>query len=347
MKASLSRLSVGSRPTSRLSLARWVLLCAIAEGIGMTAAAASARAANALPSGSATMGLLFVVAGGLVEGVAIGTAQALGMRRWRPGINRRRWIITTTIVAGLGWAAASAPAALSAPNDGAADDGATPPILLIIGGAIALGATMGALLGATQAIGLRGRVRHPWRWIGISAAAWAPAMAIIFVGATVPDATWPDAAVIPIGTVTGLAAGAALGLVSRPMFPLLDRSTLANELVMAILQSPARTLLDRSLLVLRVRGALTGRPFDLPVQYAVDGADIVIVPGRPERKRWWRNFERPAPADALVAGVWRTGMASALRPGDDGYASASAAYLGRWPRMTLDRDTVIVVLEPA
>jgi hypothetical protein len=188
----------------------------------MTAAATAAKTSQALvgqPGNGrqVALALSLVIGGGLVEGVALGGLQAAGLGRFLPNLNRRRWLLVTTAVAGVGWAAASAPAAVSGDSDGA-----TPPLLLILGGAIALGAVMGALLGAAQATVLRGQVRHPWRWVGASMAAWAPAMAIIFLGASAPEADWPMSTVIPLGTVTGLLAGAVLGLVSGCLLHTLD-----------------------------------------------------------------------------------------------------------------------------
>jgi hypothetical protein len=189
----------------------------------MTAAAAAAKTSQALVGEPATpsqvgVSLALVVGGGLVEGVALGSLQAAGLARVVPGLSRRRWIFVTTAIAGLGWAAASAPAALS----GSDDASSRPPVLLVLAGATALGAVMGALLGAAQASGLRAHVRHPGRWVIASAAAWAPAMAVIFFGATAPDADWSGLTVTVLGTVTGLAAGAVLGLVSGSFLPSLD-----------------------------------------------------------------------------------------------------------------------------
>jgi hypothetical protein len=118
--------------------AGWVAACAIAEAIGMTAAAAAARAADALDPGTT--------------------------------------------------AAAAA-------------------------GALALGAGMGALLGLAQACAFVGTAAQRRRWVLASTLAWPPAMVVIFAGATLPDATWPAAAVVPLGTLTGAAAGAFLGAV--------------------------------------------------------------------------------------------------------------------------------------
>jgi hypothetical protein len=277
------------------------------------------------------------VAGGLVEGVALGGLQAAGLRRLLPWLDRRRWLLVTTAVAGLGWAAASAPAALSG-----TDDGSVPPLLLVLGGALALGVVMGALLGAVQATGLRGQVRHPWRWIGASAAAWAPAMAVIFLGATAPAADWSGPTVAALGAVTGLGAGTVLGLVSGWFLPTLDGPSAHNRVVLGLLESRLHGAVDASLVALRIRGVVTGRTFELPVQSAAYERGVLVVPGRSEGKRWWRNLLEPAPVDVLLCGYWQHGDAVVLRPGDSGYYSAIAAYRQRWPRALLPDDCPVV-----
>jgi hypothetical protein len=151
--------------------------------------------------------------------VALGAAQAFGLRAWLPERARRRWVVVTVLVAGLGWAAASAPGVL------ATGGGREPPVTLMLGGAAALGASMGAVLGVAPALVLRGHVRRPRRWVAASALAWAPTMVVIFLGATTPSAGWPVAALVGLGAVTGLAAGAVLGAVSGGFLPSLHRPT--------------------------------------------------------------------------------------------------------------------------
>lgn len=326
----------------QLSMARWITLCAVAEAIGMTAAATAAKASQALvgePGNprEASLALTLVVAGGLVEGLALGGLQAAGLGRLLPGLDRRRWLLVTTAVAGLGWALASAPAALSG-----TDDGSAPPLLLVLGGAATLGAVMGLLLGAAQAGVLRGHVRHPWRWVCASAAAWAPAMAVIFLGATAPEADWSAPAVVALGTATGLVAGAVLGLVSWWFMDTLDGPPAYNLFVLRLLGSPAHRALGRSVVALRVRGVVSGQVFELPVQYAAAADSVVILPGRPETRRWWRNLAEPAPVEVLLQGRWQRGEGFLLRPGDPGYDIAVGAYRRRWPRMRIAEDSPLV-----
>lgn len=313
----------------------------------MTAAAGAAKISQTLVDEPAAVALALslVVAGGLVEGVALGVAQAAGLRRWLPRLDSRRWVLVTVTVAGLGWAAASAPAVLAGDSDGGS--GGEPPLLLVLGGGAALGVAMGAVLGAAQALVLRGRVRHPWRWVGANALAWSPAMAVIFLGATAPAAGWPAPAVVALGTATGLAAGATLGLVSGWFLPSLTGPPQHNRLVLDVLRSPAHRLLDRSLVGLRVRGAVSGARFELPVMYAADGTgSLVVVVGRSQSKRWWRNLRRSAPVDLLHQGAWHPAVGETLMPEQDGYADAVAAYRRRWPRVPIAGTDPVVRVRP-
>jgi hypothetical protein len=320
-------------------LGRWIAACAAAEAIGMSASAAAARAPELLPGGgTVAVGLAFVVLGGLIEGIALGTLQSAVLRRWLPAMNRMWWILATVLVAGLGWAAASAPSQLAPP-----DDSAAPPLPLILIGAVALGAVMGVALGAAQAGGLRTVVRHPWAWIRISAIAWAPTMAIIFAGATTPGTDWSLPSVVLFGAATGAVAGAVLGLITGMLTPWLSGHSVTNRLVARILGSPARGLLASSLVLLRVRGRISGVEFELPVQFARTAGGIVIVPGRPERKQWWRNLVKPSAITVLIDGTWRLAVARLVVADDPEHATALADYRHRWSKITVPADTPLVL----
>ena len=63
---------------------------------------------------------------------------------------------------------------------------------------------------------------------------------------------------------------------------------------------------------LAVRGRRTGRVVRFPVQYAVDGDDLVVVPGHADRKSWWRNLRGEGAAVRVrLRGEDRTGWAVA------------------------------------
>jgi uncharacterized integral membrane protein len=208
---------------------RWVAACLLAEAVGMTAAASSAKVSQALVGeptevAEVLVALAVVVGGGLVEGVALGTAQSWALRRTHPDHAHRRFVAATVLFAGLGWAAVSAPAALAGPAGGA---GSEPPQVLVVLGGAGLGLLLGALLGAAQAWALRGSVRRPGTWVVANAVAWVPTMAVIFLGATTPDAGWSPVHVALLGTVTGAVAGALLGAVLAWWVPRLGERSAA------------------------------------------------------------------------------------------------------------------------
>jgi deazaflavin-dependent oxidoreductase (nitroreductase family) len=308
----------------------------------MTAAAASAKLSQAMvgePHGTREVVtvLTVVVAGGLVEGTALGVAQSAGLREWLPDRARRVWVAVTVAVAGLGWAGASLPGTLAG-----GDSSGQPPWLLVIAGALGLGAVMGVVLGAAQVPVLRGHVAHPWRWVAANAAAWPAAMAAIFVGATAPSADWPAPAVVVLGTGTGLVAGALLGVVSGWFLPSLTGRPAHDRAVVGLLGSPVRRVLGRSLLVLRVTGTVTGRVYDLPVSFAADPDGLVVAPGRPETKRWWRNLRREARVRVLVDGAWHEADAVVVTPRGSAYVAARSTYVRRFPQAKLTTDQPLV-----
>lgn len=311
----------------------WVLACVIAESIGMTAASAAARLGL---GGSPSVVLSLVVAGGLIEGIALGVLQGRWLSLRYRGVSAWAWTLTTVLIAGLGWALASA--VLGGP-----DDGATPPLMFVLVMAGALGLVMGALMGAAQAFVLRRHVRHPWRWVGISAAAWTPAMVIIFAGATLPDASWATLPVIVLGAVTGALAGAALGGVSAGLMPALTGPAVSGRLLGWMLRHHVPGL-GRSFALLRLTGRKTGQSYQFPVQYAREGDVVVVHPGGAERKTWWRNLRDPATLMVWVDGAWRRGTGQVLSVGSL-YSESWAIYRRRFAGVALAGGALLVRIQ--
>ncbi|MCB0895910.1 MAG: hypothetical protein KDB43_11140 [Nocardioidaceae bacterium] len=332
-------LETGARLDRASPYLSWVAACAAAETVGMTAAAGASRVSDGLV-GPVALGV--VVAGGLVEGTALGVAQGGVLARMFPALARARYLAATVIVAGLGWAAASAPSAL-----GGGGDAEQPPVLLVVSGAVALGLVMGAVLGAAQATTLRGAVRHPGRWVVANTAAWPLAMVLVFLGATLPDAGWTTPGVLLTGALTGVVAGTVLGLVSGLFLPSLSGASASSRAVLALLATSRPSGVQRNLLGLGVRGRISGRQYRFPVQYAVASAGLVVVPGHPERKTWWHNVDGTlTPVEVLREGDWGPASARVLVPGDPGYDAALGAYLRRWPRTPMAPDQPLVLVRP-
>jgi hypothetical protein len=330
------------RSTGDLGLHHWVALLAGAETIGMIAAATAARTGQALvpdPTGPGQVAaaIALATAGGVVEGGAVGLVTARLLRPRVTGLPVRRWIAVTTAEAGLGWAAGTVPSAVigsGAEQAGqAGSSSAGPAVGLVVAGGLGLGIALGALLGWAQSTLLRHRVSHPFRWIGASTLAWAPAMAVIFLGASTPAADWPVPAVIGLAALTGALAGAVLGLVLGWSAPSLTGTSAVGRIIVALLGSGHRFGVPRGLIGLRVRGNRTGTWHSFPVMAARDGTTFVVLPGNPDRKRWWRNVVRPSAVEICRSGVWEPAEAWVLTADDLTYPAALAAYRRRYPRV--------------
>jgi hypothetical protein len=315
---------------------RWLAACAGAEAIGMAASAGAAHTSDGLP---AALGFAVLVAGGLVEGTALGVAQSTVLATRLGPARRRAWVVVTVLVAGVGWAAGAAPATLT--ENGS--DGPAPALGLIILGAAALGLVMGALLGIGQGAVLRRRVRHPWRWVPANALAWAVAMAVIFAGATTAGASWPWPAVVGYGALTGGLAGAGLGAVTGLWLDVLDGPPLRHRLVLRHLvarHAPA----GNGLTALEVTGAHSGRTFRFPVMCAPLGrSSLVVLPGHPSRKIWWRQLGDEPMVSFLDAGAWKPARARVIDQGTLEWSVARAAYVARWRHARIEQDPLVVV----
>jgi hypothetical protein len=82
-------------------------------------------------------------------------------------------------------------------------------------------------------------------------------------------------------------------------------------------------LLSNSTDLIRYQGRESGREFTTPTQYAECGSDFVILVGKPDSKKWWRNFRTEGNLDLLIRGRWLPMTARALVGAND------AAAMGR------------------
>jgi deazaflavin-dependent oxidoreductase (nitroreductase family) len=309
----------------------------------MTAAAGAARAADALlaqPSAGRTLAAwAAVLVAGALEATAVGTAQVQALRRVTPlpGPTPRRFVLTTAVVGTLAWVAGSVPT-LATPGTGAT---AAPswPLLVLAGGA--LGAVTGCLLGLAQSRTLPPPLRRGV-WTGGSTAAWAPAMAVIMLGASTVGAGWPLLAVLAWAAVTGGVAGGLLGLVLGWSSWSLAGPTVSRRLVLEGLRRRRPRRLARSVVGLRVHGRRTGTPYELPVMYAEHDDDLWVAVGHSSRKTWWRNVGAATPVQVLRDGCWRPGVADLVPPQDPRFLNGLAWYLVRWPRTRLASDDPLV-----
>jgi len=96
-----------------------------------------------------------------------------------------------------------------------------------------------------------------------------------------------------------------------------------------------RRVLSGSTDVIRYTGRRSGRRVTTPTQYARYGDGIVILVGRPDTKKWWRNFRGSARGiELLLDGRWVSMTARAIVGADEPEAARPLldAYLTRVPR---------------
>lgn len=194
---------------------RWTGACALAELLGIGAAAAAAIALQATMGTPGTgferlVALLAFAWAGAVEGAALGGLQWRLLRQRLPLLSREGWIGITVAVAVIGWMAGMAGPTFAS---GAAS-GPEPSLLQVMAMAAGIGAVAGAIFGAAQWVALRVAAEHAGRWIAINVPAWALAMAAIFAGASIPAPGWPGWAILLSGASGGLLGGALLGVVT-------------------------------------------------------------------------------------------------------------------------------------
>ncbi|WP_157520085.1 hypothetical protein [Nocardioides dokdonensis] len=333
-----------SRSASPPRLLIWAAALALAEAVGLAAAAGASQAVTAWSTepgakGSTGLALALVVGAGLVEGLALGSAQGWLLGRWLPRLRRTRFVVATLLVAGLGWAAGAAPAVLGQEQAGEAPS--TPPLAFMLLGAIGVGLVMGPVLGLAQAWALRPAVRHARAWVVANALAWPVVMVVIFLGASLPGHGWPVAAIVATGGATGAVAGGVLGLTTYWAFGSMTAVPAWDRALLRLLTT-SWGWLDGDLVGLEVRGLRTGRTYRMPVRYAVDlEGRLVVAPG--EHTGWCGNVHRPTTAvEVLWQGSWLPARAEPVVPGHPDYADARAAYELRWPRAGLPADQVLV-----
>lgn len=121
---------------------------------------------------------------------------------------------------------------------------------------------------------------------------------------------------------------------TRPRTPLL------NRLVLRLLGSRLRPLLDQAVGILRYT-TRTGAVAVLPVMVVRDGGRVVILVGHPEKKHWWRHFTKPAPVDVWLDGQWLSGIGITVTGQDN---PAASVYRRAYPRVRFAEDGRFVLI---
>lgn len=172
-------------------------------------------------AGVAVLSVLIAMAGGAVEGLAVGAVQWWLLRLWLTGLGASAWIGVTVTAAVAGWMLGMLPSVLVPllGSDSPASEATGPPLWVMPLVGIGSGLVLGGLFGLAQYAVLRHHVRNARAWVWANAGGWAAAMAVMFTGAGIPSGPWPWGELLPLAAATGVLAGMAIGAVTGAVLP--------------------------------------------------------------------------------------------------------------------------------
>jgi hypothetical protein len=194
----------------------WVVANALGELIGLGAAGAIGAMLASIVGATSETGASLGVAGALIvlgtlEGLVVGLAQWLVLRRPFPGMRRRSWMLASAAGAFVAWALGMLPSTLA--DVGAAAGEAAPVAIsdtMMYALAAAMGAVLGSILGFPQWLALRRHARRAIWWVPANAVAWAVGMPVVFIGASAPPAGGVPG-IVMVALLTAGIAGAVVG----------------------------------------------------------------------------------------------------------------------------------------
>src|SRR4029453_5696880 len=172
----------------RRDLRRWIVAVSIGEGVGFAIPGGVAVRPTLAPVPDPVR-LALIIGGGAVEGAALATGQYLGMRRRRPRIIP--WIVAPAVAAAFAWALGMLPSTLGL-------DLADPA-------AIAMVAVGGVALLSVIPVAQWLVLARPgaFRWVPVSAGAWAVAILWTFAPSPFIDERSPLSLVVVLYVLAG------------------------------------------------------------------------------------------------------------------------------------------------
>lgn len=172
----------------------------------------------------AVLSVLIAMAGGAVEGLAVGGVQWWLLGPWLTRLTASAWVGVTVAAAVVGWMLGMLPSVLVSlvGAHGSASETTGPPLWVMPLIGIGSGLVLGGLFGLAQYAVLRHHVRNARVWVGANAVGWAAAMAVMFTGAGIPSGPWPWTQLLPLAATTGVLAGLAIGAVTGAVLPRLE-----------------------------------------------------------------------------------------------------------------------------
>lgn len=203
---------------------RWVGVNAAAEGVGLGGSLLVGfllfPQIEAVSGAAGAIGVALgaVLLGTFLEGVLVGAAQALVLRKPLPRLRAATWVLFTALGAFVAWTLGMIPSTImSLSMDATSVASSAPPPefsdALVYALAAAMGLVLGLLLGGGQWLALRRHVRRAGWWIPANAAAWMLGMPVVFAGMNLlPPGDFGLATALVVLAVT-VVAGAVVGAV--------------------------------------------------------------------------------------------------------------------------------------
>jgi len=195
---------------------RWIALCAVAELLGIGAAAAWYGAMNVIvgePEAiAARLGAWLLMAlAAIPEGVILGGLQVLGLRWFFARVSAARWILATTALGFLGWGIGAFIPLFVVGEPATGGEFAEPGLATTAAFAAVFGVAVGALFGLAQSTALPRAARRRWSWVLANAAGWMLGLPAIYVAAQVAADLSGTLARVALWCAGGVVAGALIG----------------------------------------------------------------------------------------------------------------------------------------
>ncbi len=196
---------------------QWVVANAASEtvGLGTTLLIGAFLLVNAEPTiGALPAAALGVLAGTVIEGTVVGTAQWIVLRRPLKRMRWHVWVLATALGAFVAWTLGMIPSTLlfTAPDSGAAASGEMSD-LMTYALAAAMGIALGTILGAAQWLALCRHLPKAGWWVPGNSLAWMLGMVVVFLGTSFIPAGGITVPVALILLLFVVAAGAVVGAV--------------------------------------------------------------------------------------------------------------------------------------